>query len=82
MCERRALRALDGLGDSAPGEWHEWSGIAYHIRRRLTPAEESRVGPVVDVRGTEEAARRAKALGHLLQLAPAEVLADELGRFA
>lgn len=79
MCEQRAAAALDGLGDPALGEWHEWSGRAYHIRRRLTSVEQERVGPVVDIRRTSEAKRRATALGNLLAYVPSEVLADEIG---
>lgn len=40
------------------GQWEEWSGFAYHVRRRLTAEEQKQVGDVVDVRGTEEGARR------------------------
>ncbi len=53
-----ALDALDGVGDSSLGEWDEWTGKAYHIRRRLAPWEERRVGEVKDIRGTPEAALR------------------------
>lgn len=53
-----ALAALHGLGDSALGEWHESSEIAYHIRRRLSVLEQKEVGPVIDIRGTDEARRR------------------------
>ena len=79
LCERRARKALDGLGAPTRGEWVEWSGYALHLRRRLSASEEARVGPVVDVRGTPEAAARAAELGPLLKLAPPEVLADEIG---
>lgn len=54
----RALAALLGVGDTLRGEWYEWSGRVYHVRRRLTEEEERLVGPVVDVRGTPEGARR------------------------
>lgn len=40
--------------------------IAIHVRRRLTPAEAVAVGPVVDVRGTAEAARRLAAVERYL----------------
>lgn len=73
------MRQLRGVGDPAAGEWREWTGRAFHLRRRLTVREAAEVGPVVDVRGTAEAHRRAQRLGDLLQLAPAEVLTDELG---
>lgn len=78
-CERRAQQAADGLGDPSAGEWREWTGRAFHIRRRLTPAEQAHVGPVVDIRRTPEARERARTLGRLLDLVPTEVLADEIG---
>jgi hypothetical protein len=79
LCERRAAAELDGLGDARLGEWREWTGKAFHLRRRLTAAEQQPIGPAVDVRGTPEAMRRATALGPLLRLAPIDVLADEVG---
>ena len=78
-CGRRAREVLDGLGDPAAGEWPEWSGLAYHLRRRLSVPEAARVGPVVDIRGTPEAWRRARALGRYLAVVPAEVRRVELG---
>lgn len=79
MCERRAYAELAGLGDPALGEWQDWTGT-YHLRRRLTAAEAASVGPVLDVRGTPEAAARVTALGpKLLRLIPADVLAAEMG---
>lgn len=77
--EAECERQLAGVGDPELGEWHEWSGLAYHIRRRLTEAEQARVGPVMDIRRTPEAIRRAISVGSMLRLAPAEVLAEELG---
>lgn len=56
-----ALLALKGVGDAAVGEWEEWTGRAYHIRRRLTAREQLGVGEVVDIRGTDEAKRRHAA---------------------
>ena len=56
VLERIALKELEGVG--APisgGEWREFTGRAFHIRRRLAPDEEALVGPVVDIRNTEEA---------------------------
>lgn len=79
LCERRAEKELAGLGDPTLGEWREWTGRAFHLKRRLTSDEQARVGPVLDIRRTVEAARRAAALGSRLNLAPPEVLADEVG---
>lgn len=79
MCEQHALKALGGLGDPGLGEWREWTGQAFHIRRRMTASEQARVGPVRDVRRTPEAKRRALALGRRLAFAPPDVVADEVG---
>lgn len=57
-----ALAELEGVGDPTLGEWHEWTGKAYHIRRRLTPKEQDSIGLALDIRGTEEAFGRARAL--------------------
>lgn len=65
-CELWARAALEGVGDSDRGEWVEWSGRAFHVRRRLTDAEDGLVGPVVDVRGTLEAERRLARVRHRL----------------
>lgn len=63
-----ALRALDGVGDRNLGEWDEWTGYAFHIRRRLSVQEQGNVGPVLDVRGTNEAERRlARVLPYLMR---------------
>ena len=51
---------------------------AFHVRRRLSVAEQQAVGPVRDIRGTHEARARAAVLGGMLRLAPPEVLAEEL----
>lgn len=79
LCRKRAERALAGLGDPELGEWREWSGTAYHLRRRLTSVEQSSVGPTADVRGTPEARRRAAELGKVLRFVPPEVLEEEIG---
>jgi hypothetical protein len=34
-----ALDALRGVGDASQGEWEEWTGYAFHVRRRLSEAE-------------------------------------------
>lgn len=61
-----ARRALDGVGDPSLGEWSEWTGRAYHLRRRLSAAEAEQVGEVVDIRGTHEADLRLMPVAHLL----------------
>lgn len=65
QCERLARKALDGVGDPFM-EWTEWTGRAFHLRRRLTVREEEKVGPVVDVRGTPEVAIRLANLPKML----------------
>lgn len=77
--EAQAERELAGLGDATRGEWREFTGRAFHLRRRLSAEEELQVGPVRDIRRTPEAQQRARALGKLLRLAPEEVLHDEIG---
>ena len=54
---RLAHKALAGVGDLAH-QWEEDRPMAYHVRRRLTPEEAQRTGPVVDLRSTEEGRAR------------------------
>jgi hypothetical protein len=62
----KALSVLSGIGDPDAGEWWEDGEIATHLRRRLTAAEAALIGPVVDVRGSAEAARRLQAMWRYL----------------
>lgn len=73
-----ANKVLEGVGDKRLGEWVE-RHESIHVRRRLSASEQLLVGPVVDIRGTDEARQRALVLGDRLRFAPAEVLAEELG---
>lgn len=77
--EAQAERELLGVGDASLGEWREFTGAAFHLRRQLSAEEAQQVGPVLDIRRTWEARKRASRLGKLLVLAPEEVLADEVG---
>lgn len=79
MCEQRAALVLAGLGDATLGEWREWTGLGFHIRRRLSIIEQDHVGPAIDIRRTPEAKRRALRLGDRLAYVPPDVLADEVG---
>jgi hypothetical protein len=79
VLEAECERQIVGVGDPALGEWREWTGHAFHLRRRLSVREQREVGPVVDIRGSDEARRRAERLGPLLAHVPPEVLAEELG---
>ena len=77
--EREVERQLFGVGDASLGEWREWTGKAFHIRRRLSEREQRTVGPVEDIRRSDEARMRAGRVADRLRLAPPEVLEDELG---
>jgi hypothetical protein len=79
VLEREALHQLEGAGDTSLGEWREPGEKAFHVRRRLTGREQRAVGPVLDIRGSDEARMRASRLGPLLRLAPPEILAEEIG---
>lgn len=61
--EARALAyaELEGVGDAALGQWEE-RFFAFHLRRRLSEAEQQVVGPAVDIRGSKEEWRRYKTL--------------------
>jgi hypothetical protein len=61
--------ALVGVGDASLGEWHEWTGYAYHIRRRLSLEEAVLIGPVEDIRGTPDARHRAERVRKYIQRA-------------
>jgi hypothetical protein len=79
VLEQQARRVLVGHGDPAAGEWTDFTGVAFHLRRRLTEAEAAKVGPVLDIRHTPEARRRLLALGSRSVLVPSEVIAREVG---
>jgi hypothetical protein len=76
---QEAERQLAGVGDASLGEWREVGDKAVHLRRRLSEREQRAVGPVVDIRRSDEARMRAARLGALLALAPPEVLTEEIG---
>lgn len=76
---REAERQLAGVGDASLGEWREVGDKAVHLRRRLSEREQRSVGPVLDIRRSDEARMRAGRVSHLLRLAPPELLEDELG---
>jgi hypothetical protein len=77
---REAERQLAAVGDALLGEWRETGEKAVHLRRRLSEREQRAVGPVMDIRRSDEARMRSARLGGLLALMPPEVLADEIGR--
>lgn len=66
LLRKRALDALQGVGDASLGQWEEWTGNAYHVRRRLTRKEQQTVGDLKDIRGTQEADKRKQAVQRYL----------------
>ena len=74
-----AYDALAGVGDARLGQWEDDRPIAFHLRRRLSAEEEKLVGPVLDVRGTDEARLRLRqAMEDLPSLAHRFALAEVL----
>lgn len=71
-----AQTQLLGYGDPSLGQWTEWTGYAYHLRRRLSLAEQQQVGVAVDVRGTPEAEARVVRLLAAIPLGQRERLAQ------
>lgn len=60
---RIALRALDGVGDEALGQWEQGGELALHIRRRLSLVEQIEAGlSMRDIRKTQEAMNRVQLL--------------------
>jgi hypothetical protein len=74
-----ALTMLESVGDANAGEWHHWSGRAFHVRRRLSAAEIELTGPAVDVRGTPEARARAEAARRARPELPERFFLEEIG---
>lgn len=75
-----AEQALIGVGDRARGEWHEWTGHAYHVRRRLNADEQLQVGSACDLRRTEEAQKRFAAARAFLPPRAVALAIEELGQ--
>lgn len=72
-----ALKALEGVGDETGGQWEEYTRQAFHLRRRLTVEEQERVGPALDIRGTEAAVNRVNAIRIVCPFLPVEMLFQE-----
>ena len=68
---------LQGVGDDRR-EWREWSGVAYHLRRRLTDEEQVAIGEAIDLRGKPEARIRAVKMGMFLNRVPNELVQHEI----
>jgi hypothetical protein len=73
-----AMRVLDGVGDRKH-EWEEWTGKAYHIRRRMAVHEAQHIGCATDMRRTAEARKRAMEMGPHLARIPRDMLSEEVG---
>jgi photosystem II stability/assembly factor-like uncharacterized protein len=66
LLERRALRALEGVGDAELGQWVDRGLKAVHVRRRLRPDEWGDQPWGRDVRNTPEGFDRLKPVARLL----------------
>jgi len=62
----RAHEALEGVGNASLGQWEEYSGYAFHLRRRLTPEEQQAIGEIADIRGTPEQIKRWRRVRRFL----------------
>lgn len=63
-----AYRALEGVGDATRGQWEQWNegeGV-FHLRRRLTEEEQAIIGEARDIRDTDEAEKRYRAIRMVL----------------
>jgi hypothetical protein len=78
--ESLARKALRGVGD-VTNEWSEWTGYAFHVRRRLTEHEQKifLIGEVCDLRGTKEATSRLHKLWDNLSPQHRQLAMEELG---
>lgn len=53
-----AFAELEEVGDTSLGQWEEYTGNAFHLRRRLSEDEQKTVGDVIDIRDTPEQEKR------------------------
>jgi hypothetical protein len=73
-----AYRELAGVGDADLGQWEGRGHTAFHLRRRLSKAEQEQLGlSIRDVRGTEEGLSRARKITAVNPLVAA-MAAEEL----
>lgn len=63
---RICRHTLRGVGDATLGEWaevsHKPDSTVVHLRRRTTDAEAKVIGPLRDIRNTQEARIRIASL--------------------
>jgi hypothetical protein len=77
--EEIAREILDGYGDATIGEWTEDRPNAFHLRRRLSCAEQLTVGNAIDLRGTPEALERFKRIADTIPQELTPLAMEELG---
>lgn len=73
-----ARDVLFGYGDASAGEWVEDRPRAFHLRRRLTSAEQRHVGDALDCRNSEEGRMRYEAIKTFLPEAALPMVLEEL----
>jgi hypothetical protein len=78
FARKLALKALSGVGSATLGEWEERGRVAYHVRRRLSPAEAAIVGEVCDLRRTAEGVMRFESIKHDLPYPALRIAQQEL----
>ena len=71
--------AIAGVGNQNQ-EWLEWTGYAFHVRRRLTKQEQDQIGDAIDCRDTEEGRQRFEAIKHELPKQAVELAKMEIVR--
>lgn len=72
------MRAVEGVGDEVSGQWEEYTGKAFHVRRRLSAEEQESIGPAIDIRGTPEAMSRINNIRMVMPFLPRELLMAEM----
>lgn len=74
-----AYEILEGFGDAILGEWTEDRPRAFHVRRRLNPQEQERIGDAIDLRGTGEGFARLQDVLPMLPEVAVSMAKEELG---
>lgn len=59
-------------------QFKQWSGYAFHLRRRLSASEQAAIGDAIDCRGSGEGIRRLAAVRDILPQAAIEFAIKEL----
>lgn len=73
-----AREILEGFGDALLGEWTESRPIAFHLRRRLSIAEQNNIGEARDCRNTAEGQRRFEKIAEALHPMAVKLALEEL----